>query len=53
MSNRNHDQPNVTSSKLSKRARLHALLFAAGSIGMALVTLGLLSEVKLPRAQGE
>jgi hypothetical protein len=53
MSNHNHDHRNVTPSKLSKRARLQTLLFTAGSIGTTLVTLGLLTEVKLPRAQGE
>lgn len=49
----NHEQPKAAPSALSKRARLQALLFTAGSIGTALVTLGLLSEVKMPRAQGE
>jgi len=49
----NHDQPREASPTLSKRARLQALLFTAGSIGTALVTLGLLNEVKLPRFQGE
>jgi hypothetical protein len=47
-----HDRQSPAS-RPSKRERLQALLFTAGSIGTALVTLGLLSEVKLPRAQGE
>lgn len=37
----------------SRSARLQALLFTAASIGTTLLTLGLLAEGKLPRAQGE
>ena len=40
-------------SKSSRRARLEALLFTAASLGTTLVTLGLLGDVKIPRAQGE
>jgi hypothetical protein len=49
----NHDKARVSASWLSKRARLQALLFAAGSIGTTLLTLGLLAEVKIPRSQSE
>jgi len=52
---RNDDQPELSAPRptLSKRARLQALLFTAGSIGTTLLTLGLLAETKLPRHQGE
>jgi hypothetical protein len=52
----NNDRPELSASKLRtllKRARLQALLFTAGSIGTTLLTLGLLVDTKLPRAQGE
>ena len=48
-----HDHPQAASSTLSKRARLQALLFTAGSLGTTLLTLGMLAEIKMPRAQGE
>ena len=53
MSNHSHDRPESSAPRLSKRARLQALLFTAGSIGTTLLTLGLLAETKLPRQQGE
>lgn len=49
----NHDQHPAKAPMPSKRARLEALLFTAASIGTTLLTLGLLGEVKLPRAQAE
>ena len=49
----NHDQLEASVSRPSKRARLQALLFTAGSIATTLLTLGLLAETKLPRQQGE
>jgi hypothetical protein len=49
----NHDQHRAMAPRPSKRARLQALLFAAGSIATTLLTLGLLADNKLPRAQGE
>lgn len=52
MKQHNHQDHEVPS-RPSKRDRLQALLFTAGSIGTALVTLGLLSEVKLPKVQAE
>ena len=48
-----HDQPQAASSTLSKRARLQTLLFAAGSIGTTLLTLGMLADTKLPKSQSE
>jgi hypothetical protein len=53
MSNHSHDRPESSAPRLSKRARLQALLFTAGSIGTTLLTLGMLAETKLPRYQGE
>jgi hypothetical protein len=53
---RDEDQPRASASgpaTPSKRARLQALLFAAGSIGTTLLTLGLLADNKLPRYQAE
>lgn len=47
-----HDQPHVAASTRSRRARLQALLFTAGSIGTTLLALGLLSDVKIPKVQG-
>ena len=52
----NNDRPELSAPRLpavSRRARLQALLFTAGSIGTTLLTLGLLAETKLPRHQGE
>jgi len=51
--NHKHQDRDATPPRPSKRERLQALLFTAGSIGTALVTLGLLNEVKLPRVLGE
>jgi hypothetical protein len=48
-----HDHCHVNSWALSRRARLQALLFAAGSIGTTLLTLGILADTKLPRYLGE
>jgi hypothetical protein len=48
-----HDQAAISAARLTKRARLQALLFTAASIGTTLLTLGLLAEGKLPRSQGE
>ena len=48
-----HAEPHGTSSAQSRRARLQALLFTAASIGTTLLTLGMLADTKLPRAQGE
>jgi len=48
----NHDHAETLAPRPSKRARLQALLFTAGSIGTTLLALGLF-EVKMPRAQGE
>ena len=54
MSKHDDDRPGDSStSRLSRRARLQALLFTAGSIGTALLTLGMLAETKLPRHQRE
>ena len=53
MSNHSHDRPESSAPRPPKWARLHALLFTAGSIGTTLLTLGLLAETKLPRQQGE
>jgi len=53
---RDEDQPRASASgpaTPSRRARLQALLFAAGSIGTTLLTLGLLADNKLPRYQAE
>ena len=47
------DRPDLSAPRLSKRARLQALLFTAGSIGTTVLTLGMLAETKLPRYQGE
>jgi hypothetical protein len=49
----NHDHAQAAAPRPSKRARLQALLFTAASIGTTLLTLGLLSDVKMPRVQGE
>lgn len=46
-------RPEARASRLLKRAKLQALLFAAGSLGTTLLTLGMLAEIKMPRAQGE
>jgi hypothetical protein len=53
MKQHNHQDRDLPASRPSKRDRLQALLFTAGSIGTALVTLGLLGEIKMPRVQGE
>ena len=50
---RSNDARKAPESRLSKRARLQALLFAAGSIGTTLLALGLLADTKLPRYMGE
>jgi len=47
------DRREVASCKLSRRKRLQALLFTAGSLGTTLLTLGMLADIKMPRAQGE
>jgi len=47
------DRREVASCKLSRRKRLQALLFTAGSIGTTLLTLGMLADSKLPRYQTE
>jgi len=47
-----HDRPELSAPRLSKWARLQALLFT-GTIGTTLLTLGLLAETKLPRQQSE
>jgi hypothetical protein len=49
----NNDRAVASASWLSKRARLQALLFAAGSIGTTLLTLGMMADGKLPKGQGE
>jgi hypothetical protein len=48
-----HDHCHVNSWALSRRARLQALLFTAGSIATTLLTLGMLADSKLPRYQTE
>ena len=53
MSRRGDDDHGQERAALSKRAKLHALLFAAGAIGTTLLTLGMLADSKLPRYQGE
>ena len=47
--NDDHQKP----ATLSTRARLHALLFTAGTVGTTLLTLGMFADVKLPRYQGQ
>jgi hypothetical protein len=53
----NHHDDNARSegraSRLLKRATLQGLLFTAGSLGTTLLTLGMLADIKMPRAQGE
>ena len=49
----NNDRLEASAPRTSKRARLQALLFAAGSVGTTLLTLGMLADVKLPKSQGE
>jgi hypothetical protein len=46
-------QLDVQASRSARQTRLQRLLFTAGTIGTALVTLGVLGDVKLPRSQGE
>ena len=41
------------SARLSRRARLHALLFAGAALGTTLLTALGGFEVKLPKSQGE
>ena len=50
---RSNDPFEARECKLSKRARLQALLFTAGSIGTTLLTLGMLADTKLPKNQAE
>jgi hypothetical protein len=50
---RSNDPPEAPECRLSKRARLQALLFTAGSIASTLLTLGMLADTKLPRYMGE
>jgi hypothetical protein len=50
---RSNDPPEAPECRLSKRARLQALLFAAGSIGTTILILGMLADTKLPRYMGE
>src|SRR5206468_1413917 len=49
----NSDRLEASAPRTSKRARLQALLFAAGSIATTLLTLGMLADSKLPRYLGE
>jgi hypothetical protein len=49
----NNDRLEASAPRTSKRARLQALLFAAGSVGTTLLTLGMLADTKLPKSQGE
>jgi hypothetical protein len=48
-----HPQGETATTMASRRARLEAWLFTAASLGTTLVTLGLLGDVKIPRAQSE
>jgi hypothetical protein len=50
---RSNDPRKAPESRLSRRARLQALLFTAGSIASTLLTLGMLADTKLPRYMGE
>jgi len=47
------NDPHDTSAQLSRRARLHALLFAGAALGTTLLTTLGGFEVKLPKSQGE
>ena len=49
----NNDRLEASAPRTSKRARLQALLFTAGSIGTTLLTIGMLADVKIPKVQGE
>jgi hypothetical protein len=49
----NNDRLEASAPRTSKRARLQALLFAAGSIGTTILTLSILADTKLPRYMGE
>jgi hypothetical protein len=54
MRNHSHDdRPDLSVPRPSKRARLHALLFTAGSIGTTLLMLGMLADSKLPHYLGD
>lgn len=53
MSQHNHADRELPASRPSRRERLQALLFTAGSIGTTLLTLGMLADVKLPKVQSE
>jgi hypothetical protein len=53
MTKHDRQNPPETSARPSRRDRLQALLFSAGALGTAIAALGLLGDVKLPRAQGE
>jgi len=53
MTRERDNDPRDAAARMSRRARLHALLFAGAALGTTLLTaLGGL-DVKLPRAQGE
>jgi hypothetical protein len=47
------NDPPGASAKPSRRARLHALLFAGAALATTLLTLGAAGDPKLPRSQGE
>lgn len=53
MNTRDADDRSEDVAGRSKRARLQALLFSAGTLATTLLTLGLLADLKLPKVQGE
>jgi len=53
MSKQPDNDPRAASARLSRRARLHALLFAGAALGTTLLTVLGGLETKLPPYQGE
>jgi len=53
MSEQPDNDPRAVSARLSRRARLHALLFTGAALGTTLLTVLAGLEGKLPRSQGE
>jgi hypothetical protein len=49
----NTQKPTPPYIKPSRRARLHALLFAGAALGTTLLTLGAAADPKLPPYKGE